>query len=109
MRDNGSDKGTTVSLNRNNPRVACHPRLNHAKWHDQQVQYIQDKTIDAFHKKYDYGLRSLVEAQISRIKRCIGATRLTQKLVSQKREGIVVANIINLWNAFGRPISVKKA
>ena len=55
------------------------------------------------------GLRSLVAAQISRINRCIGATLLTQKLESQKREGIVVANIINLWNAFGRPISVKNA
>jgi len=44
------------------------------------------KTIYAFHKKYDYGLLSLVEAQISRIKRCIGATLLTQKLESQKRE-----------------------
>ena len=62
-----------------------------------------------FIKKYDYGLRSLVEAQISRIKRCIGATLLTQKPESQKREGIGVANIINLWNAFGRPISVKNA
>ena len=50
-----------------------------------------------------------MEAQIFRIKRCIGATLLTQKLESQKREGIVVANIINLWNAFGRPISVKNA
>ena len=79
------------------------------RWHDQQVQYIQDKSIYAFHKKYEYGLRSLVDAQISRIKRCIGATLLTQKLESQKREGIVVANIINLWNAFGRPISVKNA
>ena len=79
------------------------------RWHNQQVQYIQDKSIYAFHKKYEYGLRSLVDAQISRIKRCIGATLLTQKLEAQKREGIVVANIINLWNAFGRPISVKNA
>ena len=70
---------------------------------------MQDKTIDVSHKKYDYGLRSLVEAQISHIKRCIGATLLTQILESQKREGIVVANIINLWNAFGRPISAKNA
>jgi hypothetical protein len=38
------------------------------------VQYIKDKgSIYAFHKKYDYGLRALVEAQISRIKRCNGA------------------------------------
>jgi hypothetical protein len=34
---------------------------------------------------------------------------LTQKLDSQEREGVVIANIINLWNSFGRPISVKNA
>ncbi len=79
------------------------------KWHDQQVQYIQDKTIDAFHKKYDCGLHPLVEAQISLIKRYIGAILLAQKLESQKSADIVVANIINLWNLFGRPISVKNA
>ena len=73
------------------------------------MQYIQNKTIYAFHKKHDYGLRCLVEAQISRIKRCIGSTLLTQKLASQEREGIVIANIINLWNAFGTPVSVKNA
>jgi hypothetical protein len=52
---------------------------------------------------------ALVEAQISRIKRCIGAKLLTQKLESQEREGVVIANIINLWNSFGRPVSVKNA
>ncbi|WP_100249422.1 hypothetical protein [Paraburkholderia ginsengiterrae] len=50
-----------------------------------------------------------VEAQISRIKRCIAAKPLTQKLESQNREGVVIANIINLWNSFGRPVSVKKS
>jgi hypothetical protein len=65
--------------------------------HDQTVQYILDKgRIYAFHKKYGYGLRALVETQISRIKRCIGAKLLTQKLNSQEREGVVIANIINL-------------
>ena len=88
--------------------AVVHGREN-TRWHDQQVQYIQNKTLYAFHKKYDYGLRSLVEAQISRIKRCIGSTLLTQKLASQEREGIVIANIINLWNAFGTPVSVKNA
>jgi hypothetical protein len=77
------------------------------RWHDQIVQYIQDKGLYAFHKKYGYGLRSLVEAQISRIKRCIGATLLTQKIESQEREGVIIANIINLWNSFGRPVCVK--
>jgi hypothetical protein len=80
------------------------------KVHDQTVQYILDKgSVYAFHKKHGYGLRALVEAQISRIKRCIGAKLLTQKLESQDREGVVIANIINLWNSFGRPVSVKNA
>lgn len=77
-------------------------------WHDKIVQYIKDKgSVYAFHKKYGYGQRSLVEAQISRIKRCIGSTLLTQKIESQEREGVIIANIINLWNSFGRPVSVK--
>src|ERR1039457_3569167 len=79
-------------------------------WHDKIVKYIKDKgSVYAFNKKYGYGQRSLVEAQISRIKRCIGATLLTQKIASQEREGVIIANIINLWNSFGRPVSVKKA
>jgi len=79
------------------------------RWHDQIVKYIEDKGIYAFHKKYGYGLRARVEAQISRIKRCIGATLLTQKIASQESEGVIIANIINLWNAFGRPVCVKNA
>jgi transposase len=79
----------------------------HTKWHDATVQYIKDKGIYAFHKKYGYGKRSLVEAQISRIKRCIGPSLLTQREQSQKNEGKVIANIINQWNSFGRCISVK--
>jgi hypothetical protein len=78
--------------------------------HDQMVQYIKDKgSVYAFHKKYGYGLRSLVEAQISRIKRCISSKLITQKLASQEREGVIIANIINLWNSFGRPVSTKNA
>jgi len=47
--------------------------------HDRTVRYIEDKgSIYAFHKKYGYGLRALVEAQIARIKRCIGAKPPTQ-------------------------------
>jgi hypothetical protein len=76
-------------------------------WHDGIVKYIEHKGIYAFQKKYGYGLRSLVEAQISRIKRCIGATLLTQKIASQECEGVIIANIINLWNSFGRPVPVK--
>jgi hypothetical protein len=58
------------------------------RWHDQIVGYIKDKGIYAFHKKYGYGVRSLVEAPISRIKRCIGERLLTQKLASQENEGV---------------------
>lgn len=79
------------------------------RWHDQPVKYIKDKGIYAFHKKYGYGVRSRDEAQISRMRRCIGATLLTQKIASQEREGVIIANIINLWNAFGKPICVKNA
>jgi hypothetical protein len=59
------------------------------QWHDQIVSYIKEKGIYAFQKKYGYGLRSLVEAQISRIKRCLGERLLTQKLASQENEGCV--------------------
>ena len=77
-------------------------------WHDKIVQYIKDKgTVYAFHKKYGYGTRARIEAQISRIKRCVGSSLLTQKPESQKQEGKVIANLINQWNAFGRCISVK--
>jgi len=79
-------------------------------WHDKIVQYIKDKgTVYAFHKKYGYGPRALVEAQISRIKRCVGTSLKTQKIASQKREGIIIANLINKWNSFGKCISEKVA
>jgi hypothetical protein len=45
----------------------------------------------------------------SRASSDIGAKLLTQKLESQEREGVVIANIINLWNSFGRPVSAKNA
>ncbi|MGF6265280.1 hypothetical protein OKW49_006279 [Paraburkholderia youngii] len=77
--------------------------------HDQIVRYIEDKGIYAFHKKYGYGVRSLVEAQISRIKRCIGERLLTQELASQEGEGVIIANLLNRWNAFGKPVCVKNA
>lgn len=78
------------------------------QWHDRIVQYIKEKgSIYAFYKKYGYGLRSLVEAQISRIKRCIGTSLKTQRIESQRREGIIIGTIINKWNSFGKCISVK--
>jgi hypothetical protein len=83
---------------------------DNTKWHDEVVQYIKDKgTVYAFHKKHGYGKRSLVEAQISRIKRCIGTSLLTQRDQSQKNEGTIIANIINRWNSFGKCVSVKMA
>lgn len=63
--------------------------------------------VYAFHKKYGYGVRALVEAQISRIKRCIGSSLKTQRTESQKREGIIIGNIINKWNSFGKCVCVK--
>jgi len=77
-------------------------------WHDKIVQYIKEKgSVYAFHKKYNYGKRALVESQISRIKRCIGSSLLTQKAASQKQEGKIIANIINKWNSLDRCISLK--
>lgn len=76
--------------------------------HDQTVQYILDKgTIYAWHKKTGYGIRSRVEAQISRIKRCIGDRLLTQRTASRKNEGVTIANLINIWNAFGQCSTTK--
>jgi hypothetical protein len=77
-------------------------------WHDKIVNYIKTKgTVYAFHKKYGYGIRALAEAQFSRIKRCIGSSLLTEKDSSKKTEGIIIGNIINIWNSFGRCESVK--
>ncbi|WP_232482342.1 hypothetical protein, partial [Burkholderia ubonensis] len=59
--------------------------------------------------KYGYGKRALVEAQISRIKRCTGARLLTRRLESQQREGVIIANLVNLWNSFGKAVCVKSA
>jgi hypothetical protein len=78
------------------------------QWHDKIVQYIKEKgTVYAFHKKYGYGIRALVEAQISRIKRGIGSSLKTQRIESQKREGIIIGSIINKWNSFGKCVCVK--
>lgn len=76
--------------------------------HDNIVDYINTKgTVYAFYKKYGYGIRALIEAQFSRIKRCIGSNLLTERDSSKKTEGIIIGNIINLWNSFGRCESVK--
>lgn len=81
---------------------------NRTSWHDQIVQYIQDKgTIYAFYEKYGYNIRALVEAQISRMKRCLGSRLLTQRIESQKREGLIIGSLLNKWNSFGKCVSVK--
>lgn len=80
----------------------------YTQWHDKIVQYIKEKgTVYAFHKKYGYGIRALVEAPISRIKRYIGSSLKTQRIGSQKREGIIIGNIVNKWNSFGKCVYVK--
>lgn len=90
------------------PKHAVVHEQNATAWHDKIVQYIKDKgSVYAFHKKYGYGKRALVESQISRIKRCIGSSLLTQNTDLQKLEGVTIANIINQWNSFGSCVSVK--
>jgi hypothetical protein len=92
------------------PSHATVQNKENSTWHDKIAEYIKDKgTVYAFHQKYGYSIRSKVEAQFSRIKRCIGSSLMTEKLESQKRESIIIANIINLWNSFGMPNSVKNA
>jgi hypothetical protein len=82
---------------------------DNTKWHDKIIKYIKDKgTVYAFHKKYGYGVRSRIEAQFSRIKRCIGFSLKTQRIESQKREGIIIGKIINKWNSFGQCVCVKR-
>jgi transposase len=78
-------------------------------WHDKIVEYIQRKGMYAFQNKYGHGARSLVEAQFSRIKRCIGESLKTRRDSSQKQEGKTIANLINLWNTFGKSECVKTA
>jgi hypothetical protein len=77
--------------------------------HDQLVRYLKEKRECAFQNKYGYGLRTRVEAQFSRIKRCLGDTLLTRRIASQVQEGRIIANLINQWNAFGLARCVKKA
>jgi hypothetical protein len=90
------------------PRDAVIRGKPDSSWHDKIVSYIETKgTVYAFHKKYGYGVRALIEAQFSRIKRCIGSSLLTENDTSKKAEGSIIGNIINLWNSFGQCESVK--
>ena len=90
------------------PRNAVIHNKADSLWHDEMVNYIKAKgTVYAFYTKYGYGIRALIEAQFSRIKRCIGDSLLTEKNSSKKTEGIIISNIINLWNSFAQCESVK--
>jgi hypothetical protein len=73
------------------------------------IGYINEKGIGAFRNKYGYGLRSLVEARISRIKRCLGERLPTQNIAPQENEVVIIGNLVNLWNSFGRCIRAKNA
>jgi hypothetical protein len=79
------------------------------RWHDQLVRYLKEKGQYVFQNRYGYGLRARVEAQFSRIKRCLGDALLTRRMASQVQEGRVIACLINQWNAFGQARCVKKA
>ncbi|KVU30944.1 transposase [Burkholderia ubonensis] len=69
---------------------------------------MPEKGLHARHNTYGYDKRALVEAQISRIKRCIGARPLTRQLESQQCEGgVIIANLVNLWSSFGKAVCVK--
>jgi hypothetical protein len=83
------------------------PRQN--RWHDQLVRYLKEKGQYEFQNKYGYGLRDRVEAQLSRIKRCLGDTLLTRRMASQVQEGRVIANLVNQRNAFGQARCIKKS
>jgi hypothetical protein len=37
----------------------------------------------------------------------IGARLLTRKIESQQREGVIIANLVNLWNSFGKAVCVQ--
>lgn len=90
------------------PKTAVVHGKSSTAWHDTLVSYIQQKgSVYAFHKKYRYGLRARIEAYFSSLKRCIGRSFKTIKIESQEREAIIMGNIMNLWNSFGRPVCVK--
>ncbi|WP_342259680.1 IS4/IS5 family transposase [Candidatus Tisiphia endosymbiont of Metellina segmentata] len=102
-----NDQGITPVMPPPKQHAVVHEH-NATEWHNKIVQYIKNKgSVYAFHKKYGYGKRLLVESQISRIKRCIGSSLLIQTTDSQQLKGITIANIINQWNAFGSCVSVK--
>ncbi|WP_440030623.1 hypothetical protein [Chromobacterium amazonense] len=73
------------------------------------MQYIKEKGIYAFHKKYGYGVRANVAAPFSRLKRCLGESLKTRRTPSRENEEILLAHLLNLWNSFGRAEYIKTA
>lgn len=71
---------------------------------DMNIHAIRITTTDVSDSE---GMGALLPADLP--VRCIGATLLTQKIASQECEGVIIANLINLWNAFGKPVCVKNA
>ncbi|MGF6649528.1 hypothetical protein OKW34_000090 [Paraburkholderia youngii] len=67
----------------------------------------RSRCTDTLQEMWPIVTRALVEARISRIKRCIGARLLTCKTESQQLEGVIIANLVNLWNSFGKAVCVK--
>ena len=91
------------------PKADAVDDVKQNRWHDQLLRHLKEKGQYAFQNKYGYSRRARVEAQFSRIKRCIGDTLLTRRIASQTQEGRAIANLINQWNAFGQARCVKKA
>lgn len=90
------------------PKTAVVHGRSQTRWHDFLLSYIQRKGfIYAFYQKFNYGLRERIEAHFSRITRCLGNSFKTIKLESQKTEAVIISNILNFWNSFGRPVTVK--
>src|SRR5471032_1351280 len=90
------------------PKADAVDDVKQNRWHDQLLRHLKEKGQYAFQNKYGYSRRARVEAQFSRIKRCIGDTLLTRRIASQTQEGRAIANLINQWNAFGQARCVKK-
>ncbi|MGF6971701.1 hypothetical protein QFZ94_000128 [Paraburkholderia sp. JPY465] len=77
--------------------------------HDQIVGYIEDKGIYAFQKKYGYGVRSLVETLMYRLKVLTGASLWARATSAQATEVSIRAGVLNRMVALARPQSVRIA
>jgi len=39
----------------------------------------------------------------------LALTLLTRRFESQQREGVIIANLVNPWNSFGKSVCIKTA